>query len=130
MSCVICVTSAGVSSSGQDNGFWHHDRRFESYYSNQPKGNCNLKRGDILDVKLLKSKMVLHGDEDFVKKIAEILDISRQTASAKLNGKSEFTRDQMKLISEHYRMSDDDIRKIFIEGDRNNESERSSETIG
>lgn len=83
-----------------------------------------------MDAKMLKSKMVLHGDEDFVKKIADILEISRQTASAKLNDKSKFTDDQIKLIAEHYRLDDDDIRKIFIEGDGSNESERSGETTG
>lgn len=75
-----------------------------------------------MDVKLLKSKMVMFGDEDFIKAIANLLEISRQTASAKLNGSSEFSQTEIALISKHYHLSADDIQKIFV-GD---ESERSS----
>lgn len=74
--------------------------------------------------------MVLCGDEDFVKAIANILEVSRQTASAKLKGESQFTRDDIALISKHYCLNDEEIRKIFIEGESNDESERSSEVIG
>lgn len=74
--------------------------------------------------------MVLCGDEDFVKAIANILEVSRQTASAKLKGESQFTRDDIALISKHYCLNDEEIRKIFIEGESNDESERSSEAIG
>lgn len=74
--------------------------------------------------------MVLCGDEDFVKAIANILEVSRQTASAKLKGESQFTRDDIALISKHYCLNDEEIRKIFIEGESNGESERSSEVIG
>lgn len=82
-----------------------------------------------MNVKILKSKMVLCGDEDFVKAIANILKVSRQTASAKLKGESQFTRDDIALISKHYCLNDEEIRKIFIEGESNDESERSSEVI-
>ena len=81
-----------------------------------------------MNVRLLKSKMVLYGDEDFVKAIAELLEITRQTASAKLNGNSEFTQSEIVLISKHYALSDEEIRKIFIEGE-SNESEGSSEAV-
>lgn len=74
--------------------------------------------------------MVLCGDEDFVKAIANILEVSRQTASAKLKGESQFTRDDIALISKYYCLNDEEIRKIFIEGESNDESERSSEVIG
>lgn len=82
-----------------------------------------------MNVKLLKSKMVMFGDEDFVKSITKILGTSRQTASAKLKGESQFTRDDIALISKHYCLNDEEIRKIFIEGESNNESERSSEVV-
>lgn len=81
-----------------------------------------------MNAKLLKSKMVLYGDEDFVKAIAELLGITRQTASAKLNNNSELTQSEIVLISKHYGLSDEEIRKIFIEGE-SNESEGSSEVI-
>ena len=66
--------------------------------------------------------MVLFGDKDFVKAIANILGVSRQTASAKLNGNSEFSQTEIALIAKHYNLSADEIQKIFIEGDCNNES--------
>ena len=79
--------------------------------------------------KLLKSKMVLFGDEDFTVAIARLLNISRQTASTKLNGSGRFTQPEIAIISKHYCLGNEDIRKIFIEGD-NNEGEGSSEAIG
>lgn len=78
-----------------------------------------------MNAKLLKSKMVLYGDEDFVAAISNILEISRQTASAKLSGERKFTQPEIALISKHYGLKDDEIRLIFIEGE-NDDSERSS----
>lgn len=72
-----------------------------------------------MNVKLLKSKMILYGDEDFVNSISKLLHITRQTASAKLNGKSEFTQTEIAIISKHYCLNDEEIRKIFIEGEDN-----------
>lgn len=83
-----------------------------------------------MNAKILKSKMVLAGDEDFVKAIANLLEISRQTASAKLNDEREFSQTEIALISKHYNLNDEEIRKIFIEGDSNNESERRSKNDG
>jgi hypothetical protein len=74
--------------------------------------------------------MILYGDEDFVKAIADVLEVSRQTAGAKLKGESEFTQTEIAVISKHYCLNDEEIRKIFIEGESNSESERSSEVIG
>lgn len=74
-----------------------------------------------MDVKLLKSKMVLAGDENFVKVLATLLEVTRQTAAAKLDGSSEFTQREIALISKHYHLNDEDIRRIFIEGDSKND---------
>lgn len=79
-----------------------------------------------MNVKMLKSKMVLFGDEDFVKAIATILEVSRQTASAKLSGEREFSQSEIALISKHYCLNDEEIRRIFVEGE-SSDSERSSE---
>lgn len=68
--------------------------------------------------------MVLYGDEDFVTAIAKLLEISRQTASAKLNSKSDFTRSEIVIVSKHYNLSAEEIQQIFI-ADEYNESERS-----
>lgn len=79
-----------------------------------------------MNAALLKSKMILYGDEDFVNALANVLDVTRQTASAKLNNESECTQTEIAKISKHYDLNDEEIRKIFIEGDGNIESERSS----
>lgn len=76
-----------------------------------------------MNAKILKSKMVLAGDEDFVKALANILEISRQTASAKLNSEREFSQTEIAIISKHYCLNDEEIRKIFIEGDSDSDSE-------
>lgn len=83
-----------------------------------------------MNAKILKSKMVLAGDEDFVKALANILEISRQTASAKLNSEREFSQTEIAIISKHYCLNDEEIRKIFIEGDSESESERRSKIDG
>lgn len=82
-----------------------------------------------MNVKKLKSKMVLCGDEDFVLAIAKVLGKSRQTASNKLNGVNDFTQPEIAQISKHYNLTDREVYEIFIEGDINGESERSSEVI-
>lgn len=65
-------------------------------------------------MKLLKSKMVLCGDEDFVSAISKLLEISRQTASSKLHGKTEFTQTEIATISRHYGLMAEDIKNIFV----------------
>lgn len=75
-------------------------------------------------MQLLKSKMILYSDEDFVSAISKLLNISRQTASAKLNNESDFTQSEIRIISNHYHLSADDIKNIFVGDD--NESEGSS----
>lgn len=82
-----------------------------------------------MNAKMLKSKMVLFGDEDFAKAIANLLEISRQTASAKLNCERDFSQTEIALISKHYCLNDEEIRKIFIEGE-SSEGERSSKIDG
>ena len=67
-----------------------------------------------MNAKLLKSKMVLYGDEDFVSAISKLLDIARQTASAKLNNESDFTQTEIATISRHYALSSEEIRLIFV----------------
>ena len=72
---------------------------------------------------LLKSKMILYGDEEFVNAISKLLNISRQTASAKLSGESDFTQSEIRTISNHYHLSAEDIKNIFVgEYDESNES--------
>lgn len=73
-----------------------------------------------MNVKLLKSKMILYGDEEFINAISKLLEISRQTASAKLNGVSDFSQSEIRQISQHYHLSADDIKNIFVGDDELN----------
>lgn len=73
-----------------------------------------------MNVKILKSKMVLAGDEDFVTNVAEVIHKSRQTAGSKLSGKVEFTLSEIALISKHYGFTGEEL-KNFVEGESNNE---------
>lgn len=77
-----------------------------------------------MDAKLLKSKMVLYGDEDFVSAISKLLEISRQTASSKLHGKTKFTQTEIATISRHYGLTAEDVKNIFV--GENDDSKRSS----
>lgn len=72
-----------------------------------------------MNAKLLKSKMVLYGDEDFVTAISKLLKIARQTASAKLNNESDFTQTEIVIISRHYGLSAEEIRLIFVDENTN-----------
>lgn len=67
-----------------------------------------------MNVKALKARMVLSGDEDFAKAISEVLRISRQTAGAKLSGNSEFTQSEAAAIARYYHLSNEEIRLIFF----------------
>ena len=74
-----------------------------------------------MNAKMLKSTMVLYGDEDFVNTLALILNVSRQTAASRLNGTTEFSQSEIAIIAKRYELTDEEIRKIFIEGDIENE---------
>lgn len=64
---------------------------------------------------LLKSKMIAVGDENYVESLMKLLDISRGTASKKLNGHYPFNQLEIFLIKNRYHLSDNDIREIFFE---------------
>lgn len=64
---------------------------------------------------VLKSKMVLKGVENYVQAIADLLGVSRTTASNKLKGDAAFTDNEMKLIKAAYDLTSEDVVKIFLE---------------
>lgn len=47
---------------------------------------------------LIKKKMIDAGRDDFVNYLAELLNVSRQTASSKLNGSSKFNEDEIRIL--------------------------------
>ena len=68
-----------------------------------------------MDANLLKSKMVLKGIENYVQAIADLLGVSRTTASNKLKGDAAFTDNEMKLIKAEYDLTSEDVVRIFLE---------------
>lgn len=64
---------------------------------------------------LLKSKMILKDVENFVQAIADLLEISRTTASRKLSGEVPFTDNEMKLIKAAYDLTSEEVVHIFLE---------------
>ena len=70
----------------------------------------------MTNVNLLKSKMVATGDTDYINKLATLLDVSRTTASKKLNGEKSFTQQEIAVIAAKYNLSAEDIKEIFVDG--------------
>ena len=60
--------------------------------------------------------MVATGDTDYINKLAILLDVSRTTASKKLNGEKSFTQQEIALIAAKYNLSAEDIKEIFVDG--------------
>jgi DNA-binding XRE family transcriptional regulator len=66
----------------------------------------------MIDSKLLRSKMVLFGDT--TESLAEVLGISRQTLSAKINGKIDFWQSEMKIIIVRYDLTPEETHQMFF----------------
>ena len=64
---------------------------------------------------LLKAKMAAAGDDNFVKILAEILQITPGTASRKLTGISSFKDYEIKTLAERYGLTPTEIQEIFFE---------------
>ena len=60
--------------------------------------------------------MVATGDTDYINKLAILLDVSRTTASKKLNGEKSFTQQEIAVIAAKYNLSAEDIKEIFVDG--------------
>lgn len=67
-----------------------------------------------MNSKLLRSKMVLHGDTNA--KMAEVLNISAQRFSAKLNetNGAEFTQSEIEKIKIRYNLTPEEVNAIFF----------------
>lgn len=72
------------------------------------------KRNVGTDINLLKSKMVANGDIDCVNALSKLLNISRTTASGKLNGYIQFKQCEITILTVKYDLSDKEIRQIFV----------------
>lgn len=66
-----------------------------------------------MDKALLRSVMVLHGDTN--KTLAEYLEISERSLSAKINeNNSQFVQREIVAIKNRYNLSDDMVVRIFL----------------
>lgn len=65
---------------------------------------------------LLKAKLIMAGEKNFVQAIAETLGCSRATASAKLNGEALFNQSEIRALAEKYKMEPAEVMAIFIWG--------------
>ena len=68
----------------------------------------------MTNVNLLKSAMAKQGETNFVACITKLLHVSRSTASKKLNGKADFTQSEIAKIAEHYKLTAENIKEIFV----------------
>ena len=71
----------------------------------------------MTNTNLLKARMVEHGDNDYISKLAALLNISRTTASNKLNNNTQFNQEEIALVAQKYNLSAEEIKNIFIGGD-------------
>ena len=65
-----------------------------------------------MDKVALKAKMIINNDTGM--ELSKALDISETTLSAKLNGKSEFTRSEIAKIKQRYNLSATEVDEIFF----------------
>ena len=54
--------------------------------------------------------------EDDIETLAEHLGIARQTLTQKINGESEFKRDEIDKIITRYKLTPDETHEIFFSG--------------
>ena len=64
-------------------------------------------------IKLIKKKMVEKGRDDFTNYLSEILGISKQWASAKLNCKSSFTDSELILLNAELDFDADELKQAL-----------------
>lgn len=70
---------------------------------------------------LLKARMIEKGDGNFIKCLSFCLNISRPTASGKLQGKIPFTQPEIQLLMIRYDLTAEDVINIFLKGGEENE---------
>lgn len=71
----------------------------------------------MTNTNLLKAKMIAAGDEHFTTVLADVLNLSRTTASKKLNGVIDFTQSEILILKNKYHLSPEEVNEIFVEGD-------------
>lgn len=62
---------------------------------------------------LIKHKMLDIGREDFVAFLSELLCCSRQTAGNKMNGKTEFTEEELSILTKKLGFTADELKNAI-----------------
>ena len=70
----------------------------------------------MTNTKFLKKKLIDAGYDNFVKALADILHISRQTASRKLNGEVDFDQSELSILVRELDISSDELKENFVSG--------------
>lgn len=65
-----------------------------------------------MNSQLLKAQMVRV--KDTLAELSAVLGCTPGTLSLKINGKSEFTQNEIALISRHYQLSAEEIKEMFF----------------
>lgn len=68
----------------------------------------------MTNINKLRAKMCEAGDYYIVTKLAELLKISRQTASKLLKNEREFSQTEINMLKNYYQMSSEEITEIFL----------------
>ena len=63
--------------------------------------------------KLIKKKMIEVGRDDFVNYLAEILEISKQAASVKLNGDGRFNENEISILTVKLGFTADELKEAM-----------------
>lgn len=72
----------------------------------------------MTNTKFLKKKLIDAGYcNSFVNAISDLLNISRTTASKKLNGKTDFTQSELSVLSVKLDISASEVKENFLEGE-------------
>lgn len=66
-------------------------------------------------IKLIKKYMIDRGRDDFTVYLSEILGVSKQWASAKLTGKSDFTVPELKKIIGEFDFDPNELKVALME---------------
>lgn len=73
------------------------------------------KRGERVDelIKMIKKKMVEKGRDDFVNYLSELLNISKQWASAKMSGKTSFSDLEIATLNKELDFDSEELAQVL-----------------
>lgn len=70
-----------------------------------------MKGGYAMRNNFLRSKMALH--DETAEDLANVVGVTVQTLSRKINGDGDFTQTEMNIIKNHYDLSDSEFAEMF-----------------